>query len=222
MINVRVSLRRNKAKIMKLRERKIKLNHQQMGFTLIEVLVSIFLMSVGLVALVVMQLKTQGGVREAESLTAVAMAADSLMEGMSFNPTLSAETKSWSAYTGTNGNAAALTGESVCAGDPAASIGGMTSQEMADMQICMFKNNVIAFLPKDAGIFVAICKADAQATTKLTPSVEGLNCSSTGKDTMIKVVWRMKVDKNNLGDDKLVGADGKLTYSYQIAVNAQE
>ena len=62
--------------------------YQQQGSTLLEVLVSVFVLGFGLLALVSMQLKTVMTTREAENQTIVAQAADTLIESMLLNPNL--------------------------------------------------------------------------------------------------------------------------------------
>ena len=59
---------------------------KQQGSTLLEVLVSVFVLGFGLLALVSMQMKTVMTTREAENQTIVAQAADSLIESMLMNP----------------------------------------------------------------------------------------------------------------------------------------
>lgn len=66
---------------------------QQSGMTLLEVLVSMFVLAIGVLALLATQLRTVSSVREAESQTIVAQAVQNLIEGMMINPTLSAETR---------------------------------------------------------------------------------------------------------------------------------
>ena len=73
---------------------RLKSMHTQQGMTLLEVLVSIIILTLGVLALLATQLKTVSGVREAEQQTIVAQAAQNLIEGMLINPTLSPATAS--------------------------------------------------------------------------------------------------------------------------------
>ncbi len=73
---------------------RLKSTHAQQGMTLLEVLVSIIILTLGVLALLATQLKTVSGVREAEQQTIVAQAAQNLIEGMLINPTLSPATAS--------------------------------------------------------------------------------------------------------------------------------
>ncbi len=65
-----------------------RLKQNQSGMTLVEVLVAMFVLAVGVLALLATQLRTVSSVREAESQTVVAQAVQNLMEGMQINPTL--------------------------------------------------------------------------------------------------------------------------------------
>ena len=56
------------------------------GSTLLEVLISVFIMAFGIMALMLAQLKSVGNVREAEMQTRVAQAVQNLSAGMLSNP----------------------------------------------------------------------------------------------------------------------------------------
>ena len=62
---------------------------KQQGATLIEVMVAIFVLAFGVLALMVAQLRSVSSVQEAENQTVVAQAAQTLMEGMLVNPVVS-------------------------------------------------------------------------------------------------------------------------------------
>ena len=61
--------------------------HQQ-GSTLIEILVSMFILALGLMALIAMQTRTSIGIKEAENQTIIAQATENLAENMLTNPKL--------------------------------------------------------------------------------------------------------------------------------------
>ena len=64
----------------------------QSGMTLIEVLIAMFVLAIGVLALLAVQLRTVSNVRESENQTTVAQITQNLIEGMLINPTLSEET----------------------------------------------------------------------------------------------------------------------------------
>lgn len=61
---------------------------QQQGSTLIEILVSMFILALGLMALIAMQTRTSIAIKEAENQTIIAQAAENLAENMMTNPIL--------------------------------------------------------------------------------------------------------------------------------------
>ncbi|EGV34810.1 type IV pilus modification protein PilV [Neisseria weaveri] len=65
-----------------------RLKTQQQGMTLLEILIAMFVLTVGVLALLATQLQTVVAVREAEGQTIVAQAAQNLIEGMAINPVL--------------------------------------------------------------------------------------------------------------------------------------
>ena len=71
-----------------LKNRRGRLKTGQQGMTLVEVLVSMFVLAVGVLALLATQLRTVASVQEAESQTIVAQAVQNLTESMMINPTL--------------------------------------------------------------------------------------------------------------------------------------
>ena len=68
---------------------------QQQGFALIEVLISVVVLALGILALLATQLRSVGSVREAETQTIAAQAAQNLIEGMTANPKLELADAKW-------------------------------------------------------------------------------------------------------------------------------
>ena len=64
----------------------------QQGSTLIEILVSMFILALGLMALIAMQTRTSIGIKEAENQTIIAQATENLAENMMTNPILDVNT----------------------------------------------------------------------------------------------------------------------------------
>ena len=79
-------------------------NHQQ-GSTLIEIMVSMFILALGLMALLAMQTRTSAAIKEAENQTIIAQATENLAEQMMTQPVLSlVNGKTVRDYTSYNGN----------------------------------------------------------------------------------------------------------------------
>ena len=68
---------------------------QQQGFALIEVLISVVVLALGILALLATQLRSVGSVRDAETQTIAAQAAQNLIEGMTANPKLELTDDKW-------------------------------------------------------------------------------------------------------------------------------
>lgn len=72
---------------MKINKR-VRIGFQQQGFALIEVLISVVVLALGILALLATQLRSVGSVRDAETQSIAAQAAQNLIEGMTANPQL--------------------------------------------------------------------------------------------------------------------------------------
>ena len=72
---------------MKINKR-VRIGFQQQGFALIEVLISVVVLALGILALLATQLRSVGSVRDAETQSIAAQAAQNLIEGMTANPKL--------------------------------------------------------------------------------------------------------------------------------------
>ena len=64
------------------------LSNRQQGSTLIEIMVSMFILALGLMALLAMQTRTSAAIKEAENQTIIAQATENLAENMMAYPVL--------------------------------------------------------------------------------------------------------------------------------------
>lgn len=126
------------------------------GATLLEVLVSVFIMAFGIMALMLAQLKSVGSVREAEMQTRVAQAAQNLAEGMLSNPDVRTKTEDPTQYTAYEKNANLnLTGStniSACAGVRAAVITCHQDNFEADLRRALPGASAIAYSIDRTGV----------------------------------------------------------------------
>lgn len=184
-----------------------RLHLHQRGAALIEVLVSMFILALGVMALLAMQVRTSSGIREAENMSIVAAATQNLANGLMINPTLEPGTginasntnAAYDLYNRTNGD--------VCAGQtnatPAAS-SVMTRSQMADGHIAEFCSNML-LLPgmNPENIHMKICNNDRIVPGELPFD---FSCGTNGTDTVIKVAWKMQKSAND---------PNAVIYSYQ-------
>lgn len=192
----------------------------QSGMTLIEVLIAMFVLAIGVLALLAVQLRTVSNVRESENQTTVAQITQNLIEGMLINPTLSEETdtagdktsrykKSYDAY---------ITPSSEQLKDskqPNEFKDKMTKTQLAQAQIAQFKADLAKALP-EAQVFSTICKdsSGAEPTYK-----KGFNakCDGKGDTTIVKVLWLQDVEEENTAKN-LNTSGHHVVYTYQSRV----
>lgn len=186
----------------------------QSGMTLIEVLIAMFVLAIGVLALLAVQLRTVSNVRESENQTAVAQITQNLIEGMLINPTLSEETdtagekttsykKSYDAYI------------KFASTQTAKFEAKMNKTQLAQAQIAQFKTDLAEALP-EAEFHFAICKDSSGAE----PTYEnGFNakCDDKGDTTIVKVLWLQDVEEENSTKD-LNTSGHHVVYTYQSRV----
>jgi len=188
--------------------------------TLIEVLIAMFVLAIGVLALLAVQLRTVSNVRESENQTTVAQITQNLIEGMLINPMLSEETdtagektsrykKSYDAYL-TSGSEQLKDSKQTNEFKEK-----MTKAQLAQAQIVQFKTDLAKALP-EAQVFSTICKDSSGAE----PTYEnGFNakCDGKGDTTIVKVLWLQDVEEENSTKD-LNTSGHHVVYTYQSRV----
>ena len=185
----------------------------QSGMTLIEVLIAMFVLAIGVLALLAVQLRTVSGVRESENQTAVAQITQNLIEGMLINPTLSEETdtagektthykKSYDAYLKSDSKQTAKFEAK------------MTKAQLAQAQIAQFKADLAKALP-EAQVFFTICKDSSGAEP--TYKDKDAKCDGKGDTTIVKVLWLQDVEEENSAKN-LNTSGHHVVYTYQSRV----
>ena len=192
----------------------------QSGMTLIEVLIAMFVLAIGVLALLAVQLRTVSNVRESENQTTVAQITQNLIEGMHINPTLSEETdtagdktsrykKSYDAYITSSSEQLKDSKQTNEFKDK------MTKAQLAQAQIAQFKADLAKALP-EAQVFSTICKDSSGAE----PTYEnGFNakCDGKGDTTIVKVLWLQDVEEENSAKN-LNTSGHHVVYTYQSRV----
>ena len=192
----------------------------QSGMTLIEVLIAMFVLAIGVLALLAVQLRTVSNVRESENQTTVAQITQNLIEGMLINPTLSEETdtagektsrykKSYDAYLTSGSEQLKDSKQTNEFKDK------MTKAQLAQAQIAQFKADLAKALP-EAQVFSTICKDSSGAE----PTYEnGFNakCDGKGDTTIVKVLWLQDVEEENTSKN-LNTSGHHVVYTYQSRV----
>lgn len=178
-----------------------RLKNSQAGLTLLEVLVAMFVLAVGVLALLATQLRSVAAVREAEGQTIVSQITQNLIEGMLLNPTLSAQTSG-------SGTAQTITGwtskdyatyrrgnkkaDDSCSD---AFDNDMNKDKLADAQLCQFEKDLKKALP-ESDIHYTVCQDDSGTAPTLSGGSFDGKCNNSGAVTMVKVAW-VAAEKEN-------------------------
>lgn len=215
-----------------------RLKRSQGGMTLVEVLVAMFVLAVGVLALLATQLRTVSSVREAESQTIVAQAVQNLIEGMQLNPTLSAATGANAGNTGWTrkryddmsarapGSSGPLSYRNAgpvrrCSDSSRAwykpdTSTALNKRQLLEDHLCRFENSLFNALP-NTDIRYVIC--NDTSNNEMTVNNGTVNNNCTGKDgdpLVVKVLWQIDNEKQAEGALKSNGS--KLVYTYQARI----
>lgn len=196
-----------------------RLKNPQSGMALIEVLVAMLVLTIGILALLSVQLRTVASVREAETQTIVSQITQNLMEGMLMNPTIDSDSnkKNYNLYTGSY--------------TPASSDGDFTlnnlktKKDLAKAQLDRFGYELKNALPDAAAIHYAVCKdSSGNAPTLSDSGVFSSNCDNKANgDTLIKVLWvNDSAGDSDIARTNLEANGDNIVYTYQARVGGRE
>lgn len=197
----------------------------QSGMTLIEVLIAMFVLAIGVLALLAVQLRTVSNVRESENQTAVAQITQNLIEGMLINPTLSEKKEvdkitgeETSRYKKSYDDAYYITSSSEQLKDSKQTAkfeAKMNKTQLAQAQIAQFKADLAKALP-EAQVFSTICK-DSSGTEPTYEKGFNAKCDGKGDTTIVKVLWLQDVEEENTAKN-LNTSGHHVVYTYQSRV----
>ncbi len=195
-----------------------RLKNSQSGMTLIEVLVAMFVLTIGILALLSVQLRTVTSVREAETQTIVSQITQNLMEGMLINPTIGSDSgkKAYTLYM-KKGVSSANDGEFTIDAIK-------TKEQLAEAQLKRFSYELKNALPDAANIYYAVCKDSSGATPTLSGKGFSSNCDNKANgDTLIKVLWvKDSEGQSDIDSTNLKTHGNNIVYTYQARVGGQE
>ena len=197
----------------------------QSGMTLIEVLIAMFVLAIGVLALLAVQLRTVSSVRESENQTAVAQITQNLIEGMLINPTLSEKKEvdkitgeETSRYKKSYDDAYYITSSSEQLKDSKQTAkfeAKMNKTQLAQAQIAQFKTDLAKALP-EAQFFFTICKDSSGAEPTYNNGFQR-KCDDKGDTTIVKVLWLQDVEEKNSAKN-LNTSGHHVVYTYQSRV----
>lgn len=197
----------------------LRLKNPQSGMALIEVLVAMLVLTIGILALLSVQLRTVASVREAETQTIVSQITQNLMEGMLMNPTIDLDSnkKNYSLYMGK---------QTPSAVDSKFTLDAEKSKaQLAEEQLKRFSYELKNALPDAVGIHYAVCKDSLGNEPTLSDSgVFSSNCDNKANgDTLIKVLWvNDSAGDSDISRTNLGVSGGNIVYTYQARVGGRE
>lgn len=200
-----------------------RLKDSQSGMALIEVLVAMLVLTIGILALLSVQLRTVASVREAETQTIVSQITQNLMEGMLMNPTIDSDSnkKNYNLYMGNN-----TLSHTLSAVDGEFAIDSIkTKMQLAEAQLKRFSYELKNALPDAAAIHYAVCKDSLGAAPILSAgSTFSQNCDgSANGDTLIKVLWvNDSAGDSDIARTNLETNGNNIVYTYQARVGGRE
>lgn len=189
---------------------------------LIEVLVAMLVLTIGILALLSVQLRTVASVREAETQTIVSQITQNLMEGMLMNPTIDSDSnkKNYNLYMRNHTLSHIL---SAMDGDFA--IDAMkTKGQLAEAQLKRFSYELKNALPDAAAIHYAVCKDSSGNAPTLSGNAFSSNCDNKANgDTLIKVLWvNDSAGDSDISRTNLEVSGDNIVYTYQARVGGRE
>ncbi|ENS6617148.1 TPA: type IV pilus modification protein PilV [Neisseria gonorrhoeae] len=196
----------------------LRLKNPQSGMALIEVLVAMLVLTIGILALLSVQLRTVASVREAETQTIVSQITQNLMEGMLMNPTIDSDSnkKNYNLYTGPY--------------TPTYSGGDfklnnlISKKDLAKAQLDRFGYELKQALPDAVDIRYAVCKDSSGKAPTLSGGTFSSNCDKKANgDTLIKVLWvNDSAGDSDISRTNLEVSGDNIVYTYQARVGGRE
>lgn len=198
----------------------LRLKNPQSGMALIEVLVAMLVLTIGILALLSVQLRTVASVREAETQTIVSQITQNLMEGMLMNPTIDSDSnkKNYNLYTGPytptpSGGDFKLNNNNL-----------ISKKDLAKAQLDRFDYELRNALPDAVAIHYAVCKDSSGGAPTLSGGTFSLNCDNKANgDTLIKVLWvNDSAGDSDISRTNLEVSGDNIVYTYQARVGGHE
>ncbi|CNP34305.1 type IV pilus modification protein PilV [Neisseria gonorrhoeae] len=196
----------------------LRLKNPQSGMALIEVLVAMLVLTIGILALLSVQLRTVASVREAETQTIVSQITQNLMEGMLINPTIDSDSnkKNYNLYTGSYAPTSS---------DGDFKLNNLISKtDLAKAQLDRFGYELKQALPDAVAIRYAVCKDSSGDAPTLSGNTFSSNCDKKANgDTLIKVLWvNDSAGDSDIFRTNLEVSGSNIVYTYQARVGGRE
>ncbi|HFC3457997.1 TPA: type IV pilus modification protein PilV [Neisseria gonorrhoeae] len=200
----------------------LRLKNPQSGMALIEVLVAMLVLTIGILALLSVQLRTVASVREAETQTIVSQITQNLMEGILINPTIDSDgnKKNYNLYTGSYTSTSTSSSS-----DGDFKLNNLISKkDLAKAQLDRFGYELKQALPDAVAIHYAVCKDSSGDAPTLSGNTFFSNCDDKANgDTLIKVLWANdSAGDSDISRTNLEVSGDNIVYTYQARVGGRE
>ncbi|EMU4754429.1 type IV pilus modification protein PilV [Neisseria gonorrhoeae] len=196
----------------------LRLKNPQSGMALIEVLVAMLVLTIGILALLSVQLRTVASVREAETQTIVSQITQNLMEGILINPTIDPDSnkKNYNLYT-----------EPYTPTSPNGDFkfnNLISKKDLAKAQLDRFGYELKQALPDAVAIHYVVCKDSSGDAPTLSGGAFSPNCDNKANgDTLIKVLWvNDSAGDSDISRANLEVSGDNIVYTYQARVGGRE
>ena len=193
------------------------------GATIVEVMISVFLLTFGVLALMAAQIRSVANVNEAEHQSVVAQATEALAEAMRINPTLTKKDHSYirqydeyiiSAAKAPGNSASAASNPSAASAATVKNIPmtDLDKSALAKAHIDEFESILSQQLPNSSKVYYIICKDSSSPQDPTLDSTNNMsaNCDDKGTRATIKVVWLM-------GGNSATDTTNVYSYVLQVA-----
>lgn len=190
-------------------------NRSQHGFALFEVMVTVFLLAIGILGLAAVQMKTYAITRDSDNRTNIALHAEGLAEAMRANPRRDLNASnvmswSWSHYN----EGSAVTGTPT-APTPDCRSADCNQKQLADYDLYEFHKNLRNSFATDNEVYSQVCPTTDFSTL---PKPGAMGCAASGPMT-IKVAWRSKASKQEAQAASAGAASGVIISGFQLRVD---
>ena len=185
------------------------------GAPFVEVMISVFVLTFGILALMLTQIRSVASIAQAENQTLIAQAAEALAEGMQVNPTLNFKIVGGKKVLDVQYAAYKKSNEEISGTKTFKKLSDLTSnskQDLADLQLGNFEA-ALQQLPDIEQIHYSICQ-DKETPDEPEMTAAGVfndNCDAGGSanGAVIKVGWVM-ANASKQGE--------KTTFTYMLKV----
>lgn len=194
------------------------------GATIVEVMISVFLLTFGVLALMAAQIRSVANVNEAEHQSVVAQATEALAEAMRINPTLTKKDHSYirqydkyimSTAKAPGNSASAASNPSAASAATVKNIPtakALDKSALAKAHTDEFESILSQQLPNSSKVYYIICKDSSSPKDPTLDSTNNMsaNCDDKGTRATIKVVWLM-------GGNSATDTTNVYSYVLQVA-----